>query len=383
MENPFVINTSSNSIPMQGGRGETTITVTNSSGSVLKGRADVMPSKPEATSWMSIAGNAERVFAAGAVEKFVVQLRIPLGVPQGEHTFQIRVSDVADPNERYTIGPAVGFKIAAVSPPPPRSFPVWIFAVIAVVLIAAAGAIAYWMLHRPAASVAEIEVPDVTSKTIPEAKTILEGLGLALGEISRKVEAKPKDIVLQQTPAAHKTAAKGSAIAVVASNESMVLVPALMGKTENQARDALAGLLDIERVERNCSAGSGAPSTIYESIPRTGDSVSRATRVLLRVKDDCVAVPRLVGADKAAAFTQLNSLGLLGEPVAGSPIRPVDAGRADTVEDQSPGPNELVARGSTVTLKFYHLLPRFDTRIFEAEILRQKLTTKTLTLRKP
>ena len=108
----------------------------------------------------------------------------------------------------------------------------------------------------------------------------------------------------------------------------MALVPALMGKTEDQARDALAGVLDVEKVERNCSAGSGTPNTIYESIPRTGDSVSRATRVLLRVKDDCVTVPRLVGISKAAAFAQLNSLGLqrgitdLGERARGKKLKP-------------------------------------------------------------
>jgi beta-lactam-binding protein with PASTA domain len=366
MDSPFVITASSNSVRIQGGRGEATVMVKNSSGRALKGRAEILPSKAEAAAWMSIAQNPERTFAPAAAEQFVVQLNIPKGAAEGDYSFQLRVADVADPNERLTIGPAVGFKVAA-PPPPPRPFPMWIFAVIGVIFLVVAGGIVYWAINRKPATAAEIEVPDVTNKTISEARTFLESQGLALGQITRSVAAKPKDIILQQTPAAHKTAAKGGAIAVVASDENIVLVPALIGQTEDQAKDALGGLLDVEKVERGCSAASGAVNTIYESNPRTGDSVSRATKVLLRVKDDCVPVPRLIGADKASAFTQLNALGLLGNPVAGS----IDPAKVDKVEDQSPAPDQLLAKGSQVTLKFYHLQPIWDFRIFEADLARQ------------
>ena len=153
MESPFVITVATNSVRLDGGRGETTVTVTNNSGRALKGRAEVIPSRPESKAWLSIAGKPERLFTPGAVEQFVVQLNISAGSTEGEHTFQLRVFDVADPNEKLTLGPAVGFKIAAAPPPPPPSR-LWLF--IAVVFLVIVGGIVFWAVTRKSAPVAEI-----------------------------------------------------------------------------------------------------------------------------------------------------------------------------------------------------------------------------------
>src|SRR5215471_4795250 len=134
MESPFAITVSSNTVQVQEGGGVSTVTVTNTSNRALKARAEIVPAKPEAKSWLSIARNPERAFAPGAVEQFVVQLKVPAGTAQGEHSFQVRVADVADPNERVTIGPAVGFKVEG-TPAPSRPFPLWIFVAIGLALV--------------------------------------------------------------------------------------------------------------------------------------------------------------------------------------------------------------------------------------------------------
>src|SRR2546422_5163845 len=147
-ESLFAITVSSESLSVQNGRGQVTVTVTNTCGRALKGRAEVLPAKPEAGAWLSVARNPERVFTPGAVEQFVVQLNVPAGSPEGDHTFRLRVADVADPNERVTVGPAVGFKIAAAAPAP-APFRWWIpVAIGAVVLLLVGGGIVFWLLNR-------------------------------------------------------------------------------------------------------------------------------------------------------------------------------------------------------------------------------------------
>jgi hypothetical protein len=157
MKSPFTITSSTNSIRVEHGTGETTFTVTNTSGRPLKGRAELMSAKPEAKQWLGVAGKPERFFDKETVEQFVVQLKVPPGAPEGEHTFQIRVADVADPNESLTTSPAVGFKVAGTPPPPTRALPIWIFIVIGVVSLLLVGGVVYWAV-KPKAPVT-VSVP--------------------------------------------------------------------------------------------------------------------------------------------------------------------------------------------------------------------------------
>jgi beta-lactam-binding protein with PASTA domain len=356
-ESPFTITVSSDAVKLQNGKGEVTATVANTSGRALKGRAEILPGKPEAAVWLSVARLPERNFVPGAVEQFVIQLKVPAKSPEGDHTFRLRVVDVADPNERVTVGPAVGFKVPAesISPPPARW---WIPVVIGlVVLLLIGGGITFWLLNRKPPAQAEenkvptvetVEVPEVTNKVLSEAKTTLENKGFVV-EVSRRVESKPPDIVLEQKPPARTSASKGATVKLVATHDSMVLVPPLNGKPEGQARAELAGLLEVDRVERNCLNNPAPANSVYESNPRSGDAVARSVRVLLRLKDDCVPVPRLVGAEKGTAFTSLNSQGLLGNPLPGS----IDPNRLNIVERQDPNPDVLVPKGSTVNITFY------------------------------
>jgi hypothetical protein len=166
METPFAITVSSDSIRIQNGSGETTVTVTNTGSQQLKGRAEILPAKPEAKSWLSVARDPERVFKPGVVEQFVVQVKVPAGSAEGDHAFRLRVADVADPNERVTIGPTVGFKIPATAAPAPRPFPMWLLFVIGGLFLAIVGGILYWALSKPA-PVAKASEPPVVHNPAP------------------------------------------------------------------------------------------------------------------------------------------------------------------------------------------------------------------------
>jgi len=169
----FAITVTSDSMRLQSGRGETTFTVTNNSPRALRARAEILPAKPQAATWLSIAQEPERHFPPGAVEQFVVKINVPPGTPEEDHSFFLRVADIADPNERYTKGPTVAFKTAAAPAPPappPKPFPWWIFAVIGLGFLMIIGGIVYWAARDPG-------VPEVVGETEEEAIRILEAAG--------------------------------------------------------------------------------------------------------------------------------------------------------------------------------------------------------------
>jgi hypothetical protein len=233
------------------------------------------------------------------------------------------------------------------------------------------------------ASADGVPVPDLTGKTVAEAKAILEGAGFTLGAVTTRIAEKPVNVVVDQSPKPNNPIAAGQAVAVVAADESQVLVPALIGKTEEQAREALKGLLEIEKVEETCRPGAEPVEAVYESIPRGGDSTSRTSKVVLRIKDDCVAVPRVIDLDKGLAFTRLNGVGLLGNPT-GSVFDPP---KKDRVQNQKPLPDTLLAKGSQVNLVFYSDRRLFDVGIFADAIKIQRanptLMKKSRTLGRP
>src|SRR5262245_9813378 len=168
MNSPFAITVATGTIRLETGRGETTVTVTNSSSRPLKARAEIVLARPEAVAWVSVP-DPERFFPPNAVEQFVVRINVPQGAPEGDQTFVVRLSDVADPNERFTNGPTLGFKIAGappVVPPPPKLFPWWILVVAGAVFLVLVGGVVYWAAFR------EKGTPDVVTKTYDEAEKI-------------------------------------------------------------------------------------------------------------------------------------------------------------------------------------------------------------------
>src|SRR5215831_119004 len=166
MENPFAITVPSESLLVRNGRGETTVTVTNTTARAFKGRAEILPNKAETAPWLTVVRDPERTFAPGSVEQFVVQLKIPAEAKAGEYNFRLRLADVSDPNERVGMGPVVGFTITAGTPPVvTKTNRWWIFVVIGVVLLLAIGGIVYWLVSH------EAPAPEPTPEPVPPVST--------------------------------------------------------------------------------------------------------------------------------------------------------------------------------------------------------------------
>jgi hypothetical protein len=131
-------------------KGESAFTVTNITGRALRGRGVLKPLGQTAPGWLSIAGEAERDFAIGAVQQYAVPIAVPMDVAPGDYTFRLDAVGVNNPDENFTQGPVITFTVSLPPPPPPppsKPFPWWIVAVVVGVLIVIG--IVIFLLTRP------------------------------------------------------------------------------------------------------------------------------------------------------------------------------------------------------------------------------------------
>jgi hypothetical protein len=131
----FGITAATNTLVLDGQqRAQTAFTVSNLSGRPLRGRARLVAQQPDAQSWLTLDGEAERDFGIGETQQYAVRLAAPPKAAAGQYTFRLDEANVANPDDDYTQGPVVTFQVA---PSARRSFPWWIVAVIAGVLLIA------------------------------------------------------------------------------------------------------------------------------------------------------------------------------------------------------------------------------------------------------
>jgi hypothetical protein len=141
MANPFAITAASNSVPLRDDRsGQAVFTVFNASGRPIRGRARIVAEDPIAEQWLSLVGDAERVFGIAGTQQFMVQIEAPSTAPAGDMRFRLDMVDVENPDENYSRGPTVTFQV----PEPvaaPKPFPWWIVAVAVGVILLIGAAI--------------------------------------------------------------------------------------------------------------------------------------------------------------------------------------------------------------------------------------------------
>lgn len=122
-------------------RGRGTFTVSNRSGHVLRGRAQVAPARAEEASWLSIDGDVEREFPVETTQQYSVRIAVAPGTPTSRHSFRFDMTAV-DPALGVTEGPTVVYEVTTVVPLPERVKPGYIATLVGAVLGAAAGAVA-------------------------------------------------------------------------------------------------------------------------------------------------------------------------------------------------------------------------------------------------
>ncbi len=120
-------------------------------------------------------------------------------------------------------------------------------------------------------------VPDVTNKTLTEAKKTLENLGYTV--ITQDTENSNSILVTEQVPAANTTVAEGSTIVLYTEENDVrtsVTVPNLIGMTLSEAKSALS--------DKNLNIlYSGSGKVVSQSIA-DGTTVEQGTIVTLRLE---------------------------------------------------------------------------------------------------
>jgi beta-lactam-binding protein with PASTA domain len=217
-------------------------------------------------------------------------------------------------------------------------------AVVALVVVAAAGIGGGWLLWRPS-----ITVPDVGGLPAEKAKAILKDVGLDVGRANNKetADAVP-GTVLSQSPAAREKARKGQSIDLVVATAALIPVPNVQGRTLEQARSALekAGLAAGGMTSKVTDEAS--PGTVLAQRPEAGARAEKmATVDLVIAARVTVEVPDVVGESFERARTLLTQAGFA---VGRRESQQTEEATPGVVLSQKPAARTRVPQGQEISL---------------------------------
>ena len=225
----------------------------------------------------------------------------------------------------------------------------WVPWVIGLILLAALGALVFFLLSGPAEP-QFVRVPDVVGQTEDAAVRELEGAGLDVRirrEFNRQFD---QGEVFQQQPAAGRRIETGSPVTIsVSRGVQQVEVPNVIGQSQDDAEATIAdaGL----RVGDVGDEFSDQPEgTVIGQSPDPGTEVDRGSAVSITVSAGpaTVAVPDILCQDKASARAAVRDAGL--EYQEGSKTFSDECeGASGVVIEQNPAPGTQVQPGTTVT----------------------------------
>jgi beta-lactam-binding protein with PASTA domain len=248
------------------------------------------------------------------------------------------------------------------APRPPRSYRTLWFGVGALLLAALLFG-GTWLLLRT------VEVPQMALMPLDKAAPVLESFGLEVGEVTHRtaVGAIPGTIV-EQSPPPGTEVRRGTSIDLVVAE--VIRLPYVVGLDARTAREQLSARgLHVQIEER--AIPDARPGVVLEQWPPsgtelTGDAPPPSARLVVATAPPApaapaapatpsqpaarpkVAVPNLLGLDRAGGAAALKGAGLVAEARhRETPSRP-----AGTIIEQSPAPGERVAPGTRVGVTF-------------------------------
>ena len=132
-----------------------------------------------------------------------------------------------------------------------------------------------------------VHVPQLTGKSVRDAKFSLERLGLKLGEIDQETSNYPKDMIYDQQYTEGTPLKRGESVNVTVSSGSTqtgsIEVPDLIGKSLSEAEKILAdSSLKVGKINYQPSF-SLLPNTILDQYPSKGNKINPGDAVDLFV----------------------------------------------------------------------------------------------------
>lgn len=200
----------------------------------------------------------------------------------------------------------------------------------------------------------EVETPEITEKTVNEARIILKRYGLnLLIEEERYHSNYPAGIVIHQIPEPGMAVKKGRNIRIIISKGTpRIKVPDLVEKSEREARNLLdANNLKIGDIFPVPSIEFPYPGVVIRQEPEANTVVEENHRINLYIssgkREVEIRMPDLVGMDLAAALDILYKLGFKNLDIQ----KEKDAEHLpNTILDQVPRPNIMATTTSEVIL---------------------------------
>ncbi|MBU7597863.1 Stk1 family PASTA domain-containing Ser/Thr kinase [Streptomyces sp. P38-E01] len=191
---------------------------------------------------------------------------------------------------------------------------------------------------------APVEVPDVTTQNVDEAKKSLEEAGFSVEEKAVSSGTEDEGTVIKQNPAGGSKAQKGSSITLSVVRTVTKTVPSVVGKDYEEAKQQLEGL-GFTVAQREKDDDSRPENQVISQNPAAGSQAAPESQVTLDVAKtpapEQVKIPDVTGSALKDARKALEGAGLKVE-VQGP-------GEDDArVLSTAPGANTDVQKGSAV-----------------------------------
>jgi eukaryotic-like serine/threonine-protein kinase len=219
-----------------------------------------------------------------------------------------------------------------------------------VVVLGLIGFVAYTVLG-PAAAPTTIAVPSVTGQAEQQAKNALIDAKFTVGkstQVESTLDQKGK-VISTDPPAGTQLAERSVVNLTVGSGPPAVPVPALVGKSTDEATAALQQFgLTLGAKSEGETSDASLIGKIIDSTPKAGETApgGSAVAVVIGVKPANVDVPDVSGQDQASAQKALADAGLTAQ------VTQVDSSDdAGKVVGTDPAAGTSVQKGSTVTLQ--------------------------------
>jgi beta-lactam-binding protein with PASTA domain len=315
-------------------------------------RGEVVGQLPQQGSNVAAGSESVLMVSSGAAAAATLATSLPnvIGLAESDAVSQLQAAGLSPQLVReYSANVPDGVVIAQlpnsaslISMPKKRSL-LWLWILLAVLLVAAMGVGAYLYLNRTGI------VPAVVGLTQADATSAINAAGFSVETVEMTQSIKASDVgkVVGQQPTANTEAKMTQGITIAVSGGQKLLdVPTVTGKTQSDAESALkaAGL--------KATVSKGFSSTVVKGVvisqaPEAGQKVPSETSVGIVVSEGAqnITVPGLAGQTQAAATSALKSLGL-GTQVATN----YSSTAKGQVSDQFPAAGTSVPPGTIVGL---------------------------------
>jgi beta-lactam-binding protein with PASTA domain len=231
------------------------------------------------------------------------------------------------------------------SGPPPRAPLLWPWLLLLLILVIG-GLIAAWLLTRDSGSPKKhaviVAVPNVVGLKESQAVAKLGQAGL-VSHIRTKTSSLPAGTVFAEQPSAGSRVTRGSAVTLVTSVASVVVMPNVVGEKAAAAVKALhaKGLT----VETSRVVSSKPDGTVVSQSPGAGSKVAKGSTAAIRISHGLVTVPDTVGQNSSVAVRIVRAAGLVPRLFSVPSQRP-----KGSVVAQYPVAGARAERGSIVRL---------------------------------